>query len=1106
MKKIISVLIIMLLTMTTVTVFASSEAVIYVSVNGSDTSGNGSLGAPFATVNAAMEKIRTMTKTASVDVVIQEGIYSAEKQMAFVATDSGNESCKITYRAEGDVVITGGITVDNNDFKKVSDPEILVKLRKEVRGKIYELSLNDYGLSDLKRTKLFIDDKKQTEARYPNSGYITVSNEENDSTVLCSDERAAFWQNASDAYIAGSLGATYFWAETAIRKIDSSGNMTLGSDVRNNAEIFVTNLTEEIDTVGEYSVDSSRGMLYCYLPDDYLDKKIEIISNKLKNTLITLTNVSDLSFEGITFDKIPTGVFVMTNSKNISVTNCNFRYIQADYTIISSSGQNVLISSNTAYGTSGGFIAFSGGDRSTLTPGNNIVSDNLITNCGDKLSFINFMIGGGANSESAVADCIGNKILNNVIGNCSSVYAISFPGNNNEIKYNEIYNVGRQISDGGAMYFGRSVTKYGNEVAYNYIHHLNKNNMYAGFYADDGYSGINFHHNVMYNMFHPIHLGLGMDVKINNNISVDTVNGIKSGTRMTWGYQKGSNIYYEMERLMSDSNLKALFEREYPLLKGALARTPFFAPYNSEITGNVLFGTRYSFSEIASHNYKYNGSLVIEGEDKVSRIDDAMKSANVVNEIKAYGAVITNSSGADINGTDAGNPSFYSYDSSVFSDYENQNFNLTDSLTGQTKYINSNSTANLIDMDEIGISDTALFTKDSQINVRASYSDNKLIVSWDRPENASLYNITVTDNNGYSDTKSIYDNNLEASVEFSGLTEGQTYYITINTKELARQNISSLSSESLSFTIPYSNDNSSLVYAISLLDDRIKYYEAYGYENQIYEQMKSLSASLKAATPTDETEIELAENSIYTLLVSSRNEIYEQDCRITNCEALDYSSKVNVTAVGFEPYSLVTVLVTNPGSALENLSQENKSIVRYTNIAKADSLGSVTFNFDTKIKDIDMPGEYNVYIAGSDGKTASGSYIYGTVETSDVTFKVKNGLVDDTTGESTDLTVNAEDLYLYVGKDVQISLDISSRLSENIQPEVVLGIYGLSERLLDVFTHNSTLLEKNSAETLSVTIKIPDNYDRNSRIEIMILDSLMLLKPLTVKRIITSKN
>ena len=189
MKKVISLLIIMLLCMTSFSVCASSGAVIYVSENGSDISGNGSSAAPFATIKAAMTKVRTLEKTSIIDVVIKEGTYFADEKLAFVAADSGNENCRITYKAEGDVILTGGITVKNEDFKKVSDPEVLLKLRKEVRGKVYELSLDAYGLSELKRTKLFIDDKKQTESRYPNVGYINISNAENDETAVCSDER-----------------------------------------------------------------------------------------------------------------------------------------------------------------------------------------------------------------------------------------------------------------------------------------------------------------------------------------------------------------------------------------------------------------------------------------------------------------------------------------------------------------------------------------------------------------------------------------------------------------------------------------------------------------------------------------------------------------------------------------------------------------------------------------------------------------------------------------------------------------------------------------------------------------------------------------------------
>lgn len=63
---------------------------------------------PFASLTRAQLAVREFKKTVPVEVVVQSGTYRLSKPLEFSAADSGTASCPVTYRAQGEVVISGG--------------------------------------------------------------------------------------------------------------------------------------------------------------------------------------------------------------------------------------------------------------------------------------------------------------------------------------------------------------------------------------------------------------------------------------------------------------------------------------------------------------------------------------------------------------------------------------------------------------------------------------------------------------------------------------------------------------------------------------------------------------------------------------------------------------------------------------------------------------------------------------------------------------------------------------------------------------------------------------------------------------------------------------
>ena len=123
------------------------EGDIYVSTNGSD-AGDGSREHPFATIERAIEAVRTLKAGKhGVTVCVHAGEYLT-KGLNLTQEDSGSEDCPITYRAYGDgeVVLNGGVTLKAEDFVAISE-EARARLHGEARDNVVCVDLKKYGLT-----------------------------------------------------------------------------------------------------------------------------------------------------------------------------------------------------------------------------------------------------------------------------------------------------------------------------------------------------------------------------------------------------------------------------------------------------------------------------------------------------------------------------------------------------------------------------------------------------------------------------------------------------------------------------------------------------------------------------------------------------------------------------------------------------------------------------------------------------------------------------------------------------------------------------------------------------------------------------------------------
>ncbi len=1113
MKKILSVIISLSLMsgVCAPQAFASSAAEIYVSVAGS-ADASGTADNPVNSIESAM-KLAQNYSGQDVNVIFKGGRYELTNTIKFSSSDSAGNGYNITYRPYNDeeVVFTGAKKLLAKDFKPVTDLSVLRKAPQNARGKMLMLKLAEYGLdyskSDSVRPYLYVDNKLQTTARYPNGELLKATNANGSASFAFSDYDVSKWSSADDAILSGSTLSTYFWRNLSM---SASGNIiTVNGIVRKNAEFYVENLIEELDAPGEYFVDRSNDILYYYPTSDFGEASVIEITAFLDNA-IRMDSCSNVTFDGLTFEKIGGSAFYITGAKNVVIKNCTMDFIQGG-DAIHLKGRNSEISNNSFYGCANNVIEIHGGDISTLTEGNIQVKNNRISNCG---YYGRHSVIYSGTDATAPPSAYGNVISNNLIQDCMTFMGIVCNANDTKILYNEIVNPGYYIGDGGAIYMGKSNVKYGMEVAYNYIHDGHKGNSayaYCGLYSDDGYSGNNYHHNVVRDMYQGMIVGVGMNSKFNDNLFINNSTGSYVHSRMTDytvsggavenGYQ--SMMYNEANTIKQKATYSDKFFAKYPLIDEALTRTPYFAPWNTEVTGNIQIGDGGNISRPWHPYYTKSGAVVIENEDVLIKANpSALKTGKkyigsnlftgtYVDELMLYGAKITNTSAADLNGTALGNPS-YSYSESYFKNPANQDYSLSSNLSSDV------STAYEIDMSKIGIvstSDGDMFKQAEKSEAiypeNNSYAESETNFIWKKVRNASKYVITVSENENLSNPVAeltVNDTSLDLAKTVS-LQSDTTYYWNIKAYGVAKSDSFETVSDTYSFTTKAVNTDG-LEYALSMLDTQLKKYENGDIEytdSTIYPELKELSENSHDTLSTAETAQEVYEctNEILDAMILYNDSIIYLSAEITECTADKDTDDVYVTAHGFKADSLVSVTVTNPLYNLSAVSGAyNLEGVQYSDTLRADSDGKVEFTFNTRVKNEDRTGIYTVYMAGEAGKVVSKTYCYGIISAGEVVYKnSKNEVIKDLTE--------------YKGQTVSMSCEIWNGTKESFSPAVVNAFY--SEGVLqDVQVNDSDTIAPESKLELKWEVKIPES----DTAKILFLNSLASLKPFERCRVI----
>jgi len=580
-----------------------SSQMLFVSPTGDD-SNTGTESQPFASLEAARDRIRELKRSNSfpaqgIKVVLREGTYKLDQTFELGEQDAGTPSSPISYEAYFDekVNISGGISIDPQNAKLVTDPQIKNRLPKDTQDNVYEIDLSALGIDEYGQLyqhgfslpikpypmELYIMGKPQQLARWPNEGTVPVGDVldpgshpregdlSNRGGIFSYDyDRADRWKKANNIWLRGIFSYGYAddnlkvdnidWDEKTIEVAQPHMYMIRGSNEESQGQhirgYFAYNLLEEIDMPGEYMIDSETGMLYFYPPTSLEEGRITVSTNDFP--LFALENTSHITIANLTFEYARGMGLYMEKGEGNHIQNCTFRnmglmgimmgkgitgpdgpvheltgapvarevgnmkaHAYANNAWNREAGYSHRISGCTFYQLGAGGVILDGGDRITLTRG-----DNTVSNC----EFYDFNRWNKTYAPAIDLRGVGNKVSNNYIHDAPHT-VILVSGNEHIIERNEITRVCQQADDMGAIYMGRNPSEQGNVIRHNYFHHFeDEENRITAIYFDDGQNSGRVRGNIFYKVGSPrfgaIFVHGGHDHEFVNNMFIDCMRGL----------------------------------------------------------------------------------------------------------------------------------------------------------------------------------------------------------------------------------------------------------------------------------------------------------------------------------------------------------------------------------------------------------------------------------------------------------------------------------------------------------------------------------------------------------------------------------------------------
>ncbi|MCP4642214.1 MAG: right-handed parallel beta-helix repeat-containing protein [bacterium] len=465
-----------------------------------------------------------------VTVWIRGGTYLFDTTLSLGAEDSGSEGAPVVYRASvgEEVVFDGSNPIDAAAFQRVEDEETLERLCPVARGHVVRVPIGDADMVQAlagSGTRLSIDGRMMQLAQFPNVGYCHIDEILDPGAVYAhgrtlgdvpkysmeapvggvftiaeepSGDWSAEFRRAQRARVRGYL--SYDWyreghriasiQDGAIKLLEYSRYGVLGRE-KIPRRLVVLNLLCELDQPGEWYFDEEERVLFLWpFEPMHAGTRLGYWSGP---AFAVLNDASHIIIRDLTVQCTTAGdgMIVVKGGADNLVAGCTLRNSTRTGVVLSGGTGNGMVGCDLY--DLGSHLVLAGGDLKTLTAAGNYARNNHLTQVESRDLYGRVRVHG-------VGNAFQNNLLHNFVGQ-----PITIGGNDHLFERNEIFNVGIEEGDGGAMYSGAQMWSYGNVYRHNFLHHLMcvpQAHPRGGIYPDDLDAGDTIVENVFYKAAH----------------------------------------------------------------------------------------------------------------------------------------------------------------------------------------------------------------------------------------------------------------------------------------------------------------------------------------------------------------------------------------------------------------------------------------------------------------------------------------------------------------------------------------------------------------------------------------------------------------------------